>query len=95
VRLRLRWLILSVILLVSACNADSGSTAEVPTTLVEAATTTSTPEDATEIFDSMPGPLEPGEYWMDHDWDPATNLRVDFTVDDPGWEPIIGRQGGE
>lgn len=38
----------------------------------------------------MAGPLEPGDYWIDHDRDPATSLRVDFTIADPGWEPIIG-----
>ncbi len=38
----------------------------------------------------MAGPLEPGDYWIDHDRDPATSLRVDFAVSEPGWEPIIG-----
>lgn len=52
---------------------------------------------ATEITDSMPGPLEPGDYWIDHDRDPATSLRVEFSIGDPGWEPIIGafKEAGE
>ena len=41
--------------------------------------------------------LDPGEYWIDHDADPATSLRVDFTIADPGWGPLIGtnKQAGE
>jgi hypothetical protein len=92
VRLFLRWRIFPIALLVSACNPGGVPVTDVPTTLVQDITTSaaSTPSDAIEIVDNMPGPLEPGEYWIDHDGDPGTSLRVDFTIAGPGWEPVIG-----
>ena len=83
---------------VSACAAGEvavpPTTALAPTPSTTVSTTTpptsSIPSDATEIVDNMAGPLEPGDYWIDHDRDPATSVRVDFTIADPGWEPIIG-----
>jgi hypothetical protein len=92
VRLVLRWSIAPIALLVSACAPGGVPVTEVPTTLEHDITTSpaSTPSDRTEIVDNMPGSLEPGVYWIDHDRDPGTSLRVDFTIAGPGWEPVIG-----
>ena len=83
---------------VSACAAGDDAVsftttlAPTPSTTVPASTppSSSPARDATEIVDDMAGPLEPGAYWIDHDRNPATSLRADFTISDPGWEPIIG-----
>ena len=89
--------LLAAVVLVTACageNAGSSTTnpGSTPstTTSPNAPPTSGTPGNGTEIVDNMSGPLEPGDYWIDHDRDPTTSLRVDFTITEPGWEPIIG-----
>ena len=96
---------LAAALMITACaareGAGSSTTSLIPTPSTVVSTTppptSSIPDHATEIVDNMASPLEPGGYWIDHDRDPATSLRVDFTITEPGWEPIIGtfKEAGE
>jgi hypothetical protein len=89
---------LAAALVLTACAAGKDAATSTTTPVSAPSTTesttvpptTSTPADATEIVVNMAGPLQPGDYWIDHDRDPATRLRVNFTISKPGWEPIIG-----
>ncbi|MGH8948243.1 MAG: hypothetical protein ACRDXF_05220, partial [Acidimicrobiia bacterium] len=58
-----------------------------------AATTQTTVPGAVQLNGDAPE-LDPGTYWIDHDGDPATSLRVEFTLDEPGWGPFVGVNKG-
>ncbi len=71
-------------------GTPTASEATEPNTTSSGVDTSTASIDAIEIVKNMDVILDPGKYWIDHDADPATSLRVDFTVADPGWGSLIG-----
>lgn len=62
-------------------------------TTAPAATTQTTFPGAVPLNGDAPE-LDPGTYWIDHDGDRETSLRVEFTLDEPGWGPFVGVNKG-
>ena len=61
-----------------------------PTTVLEPEPATTNVPEAVKLTGALPVDLEPGTYWIDHDADSATSLRVEFTLAEPGWGPFVG-----
>ena len=97
---RTLWLVAA--LMVAACGgteeAAPQSSEAVATTVP--APSTNPPGTAAAVESTVPGPieldesmdadLEPGVYFVDHDADPATSLRAQFTISDSGWGSFVG-----
>ena len=80
-----------------AFNGDDGQVVDqttmptpTPTTVLEPEPATTNVPEAVKLTGALPVDLEPGTYWIDHDADSATSLRVEFTLAEPGWGPFVG-----
>lgn len=75
----------------SAPQAGSTTAAVATSTTESVVSTPTTVQEAIEVTRSMTsGDLEPGTYYVDPDGSSGTEMTVEFTISETGWEPFRG-----